>query len=508
MTFKPTDSILGPPRGTPAEAIAYALSHGALRLGDVTAYVNEVYRLGPLTGVDPAIAISQSAHETDIWRSSWWRDRLNPAGIGITGDPEQNAASHTWTNGVEAARSQIAHLLLYATGRIDRSGLTPDDDPRYDAYIAAYGAKPTATTIDALAGRWAADTDYASGIVRHGNAMFLTPDQGGSSVTDLTFKKVPHPAYTNRVISDADNSAWNNLGTRSVRAVVWHRMLGSLWGTDGYFRGEGGNRALTDYGVGVEAQDGAGDDGHILKWNEPLGYRAPWANGVVSAPYGDGIAFVNRYGIDAVNRDATAIEISGFQTTPLSEKSRNAIAGLTAYWADQYKVPWDAFPLIAGEGNRSFVVWHQEFTIGTGKLCPFDVVIAETAALIERTRAILKKYQAAETKPAPKPPAYAAPDVPDWMAADLEAGFPTDHVHNGVQVFAALRQYEAIKATKRRQNASLDADVVGPPLKVRERFTGWYWSKSPDGKRTWVWTPYGTRIDAAALTPRLSLRKA
>lgn len=223
----------------------------------------------------------------------------------------------------------------------------------------------------------------------------------------VTFGNVPHPPFQDRPIPN--NTAWNDLGPRTIRAVCWHRMIGTLWGTDSWFRGGGSARALTDYGIGVAAQDGAGNAGAIVRWNDPRGRRAPWANGQVSAPYGDGLAFVNRYGVNAVNRDVVSIEISGATyTVPLDEAARDAIALLTAYWADQYRVSHETFPLIPGEGNRSFVIWHQEFTIGTGKVCPGQVVMDETPSLIDRTRAILRQYQTGEVV-VPQPPATTTP---------------------------------------------------------------------------------------------------
>src|SRR5262245_47713083 len=93
MGMTVSDTILGAARGTAAGAIAYATSGGAARLPDATAYLREVFRLAPLVGLDPSIAVSQSCHETSLdgrpWNSAWWTQRLNPAGIGITGDPAQ-----------------------------------------------------------------------------------------------------------------------------------------------------------------------------------------------------------------------------------------------------------------------------------------------------------------------------------------------------------------------------------------------------------------------------------
>ena len=125
----------------------------------------------------------------------------------------------------------------------------------------------------------------------------------------LTFGRVPHPPYQQRLITNS--TAWNDLGKRTIRAVVWHRMYGTLWGTDTYFRNEAAGKALTDYGVGVEATDGAANAGVILQWNDPTGRRSPWASGPVSNPIDDGAKFVALYGTNGVNRDAVSIEISG-----------------------------------------------------------------------------------------------------------------------------------------------------------------------------------------------------
>ena len=94
-------------------------------------------------------------------------------------------------------------------------------------------------------------------------------------------------------------------------------------------------------------------------WNSPRSNRSPWANGTLSNPYGDGLAFYNRYGVRGINRDLVSIEISGNYDTPLDEKARSALVALTAYWADQYEIPWHEFPGVAREGGRSFVFWHQ-----------------------------------------------------------------------------------------------------------------------------------------------------
>ena len=169
--FSPSDPLFASPRGTAEWAIAAAEAAGARRLPEVRAYVAEVYRLGPTIGVDPAVVVAQSAHETGFWRSPAWGDHLNPAGIGITGP---GAPSPTWGGGTEAARAQIVHLYLYAAGEIGPGHpLAPylPLDPRYEAARSA-GRAGTARTIGDLSGRRATDPRYAEGIARAADRLF------------------------------------------------------------------------------------------------------------------------------------------------------------------------------------------------------------------------------------------------------------------------------------------------------------------------------------------------
>jgi len=168
------DPIAAPPRGTSHRAMAAALAIPALRPAQVRAYVDELYRLGPEVGIDPAVAIAQSALETGYWQSARWAEQLNPAGIGITADDVEGP---TWATGTDAARAQLVHLWLYANGEIPPdSPLAPyiPLDPRYDAALEA-GRAGSATTVADLAGAWATDPDYAEKIARVGNVLFAAP---------------------------------------------------------------------------------------------------------------------------------------------------------------------------------------------------------------------------------------------------------------------------------------------------------------------------------------------
>lgn len=257
-----------------------------------------------------------------------------------------------------------------------------------------------------------------------------TPPEGipaeGEPVATVTFGKVPKPPSVNKFIPSSQNMAWDNLGKRAKvpNGFVLHRMEGSLEGTNTYFRGfrnaqQTGVGGLTNIGIGVAAMDGAALAGVVYEWNTPeldTEDRAGWANGQVKGAYGDGLKYVNLFGISAVNRDLESCEISGQLGTPLDEKSRTAIAARLAWRADQYgaelakkgeQFDYSTFPYIPSQ-DRNFTIWHQEFTIGTGKTCPGPVVMAETDDLIARAKVILEQYQTGSVAPQPEPePTYA-----------------------------------------------------------------------------------------------------
>lgn len=299
----------------------------------------------------------------------------------------------------------------------------------------------------------------------------------------IVFGKVPHPHFLDRPITKAGGtptSGWSDLGKRSPKGVVLHRMVGSLNGTDGYFRKES-TAALTDYGIGVEARDGHRAAGEIMRWNDPRGFRSPWANGKISAPYGDGQKFLNQYGATLVNRDLVSIEISGNYDTPLDDRSRKSIAHLIAYWGDQYKIPADEFPWIENE-SRNFTIFHQEFTIGTGKICPGPVVMGEIDSLVEMAQAHMRRYQSPEA-PVQE---FAKPGViPALDGRDARIG--------GVQFWACQRVVTAKEGGRFFAFADEQSGQTRSPARADEQFTVQWAVKSARGEWWWV-TTRGSRI--------------
>jgi hypothetical protein len=234
----------------------------------------------------------------------------------------------------------------------------------------------------------------------------------------ITFGRVSHPPFRDRLIPDSDTTAWDDLGARRPLGVVFHTMVGTLWGTDRYFRT--GAPALTDYGVGGTT-DGPVWDGVILRWNDPRGRRSGWANGGSDGLEGDGPLFVRTLGVDAINRDLVSIERSDGAdiTTPVSPKQFESMCALTAYWFDQAHVPWDRFPVNPSVGSGIVTHFlHKEFAT---KGCPWAAVADRIDEFQARIRAILRAAQENEQPGSPIPPKPVTPDH-DWWPQGYGVG--------------------------------------------------------------------------------------
>ena len=324
----------------------------------------------------------------------------------------------------------------------------------------------------------------------------------------LTFHRVPKPGMVDMTWiakQKIEGVGWDNLGQRKPKFIALHRMYGTLKGTDSYFA-PANSPHLTAYAIGVLAIDGKSLAGEIHPYNDPLGFRSGWASGRVSKPYGDGKAIVDKYGINAVNRDGVSIELSGYWDTPVDDYSWSEYVKLIAYWVDYMEIPHDSLPLNPHTGINAFV-WHQEFTIGTGKVCPGSWLMNNTKRLYADVAAYLERFQTGGGAQLPPPsvpevpkPTYASP-VP---IAELAA---VSDVDTNAQLAIVTREgddfifvgdmVEAIRDTPRLQYADARAPHVGPVIKAGEApFRADYLIKAGDGQWYYV-TPYWTRVKAA-----------
>ncbi len=398
----------------------------------------------------------------------------------------------TWADGVRGWRERITSPTYKDS--IYHNTRTVEDL----IYVYAPPFDQTKTSTEA----------YINLIVRLVNAWgpVSIPD-GEEPVADITFGNVPMYGYTDRqhvTANKPEGVGWDNLGQRKPKFIALHRMWGNLTGTDGFF-GDPTVQALTDFGVGVEAFDGS-KAGHIYLWNDPLGYRSGWASGRVSAPYGDGKRIVDKYGIIAVNRDGVSVEISGKETTPIDDFSWKEIVHLCAWWVDFMKIPFHT--RVNPSTGINYLIWHEEFTIGTGNTCPFELVKAQTNRLYNDIAAFLEPFQTGgvtvtttpspvTTTPAPiPPPEYAVPipvpelaEFSDYEADSMQAVVSAD----GEDYIFVNDRVKAIRDTPRLQKANRQARRRGPDIQKGYDFNVVWLFTANDGREYYM-TPEWTRV--------------
>jgi hypothetical protein len=154
MTYTGQTPLLGTSRGNALRITEWAIARGAQRTADLSLYLATVYRLAPTLGLNADVVAAQSHLETAGWTSYWWIQRCNPAGMGITGDADENAASRDFGNGENAAEGHLAHLGLYAGVTVPPA--LQAEDPRWQAAIDA-GYYGIADVLEDLTMRWAWD---------------------------------------------------------------------------------------------------------------------------------------------------------------------------------------------------------------------------------------------------------------------------------------------------------------------------------------------------------------
>lgn len=405
---------------------------------------------------------------------------------------------------------------------------TADAADWHDRITSPTYAYASTVTLEDYVGVYSPDSDnfpgqeaaYVAHIMNVANSL---PTLGGpmaDPAPQFTMTKglIPFPSFIDDPIDVAarDQSrncrGWDDLGPRPIppKGLVLHRSVnGAGVSNAGYYHATC-CPALTDYEVIATTGQGR-------RFVRPGSRISGWANGPVSAPYGDALAWLDQHNwdLDTVNRDWESCEVTGQYTDPVDDKAWQWLAQWIASRAHDYGITYLTFPLIPAEGNRSYVTWHVEWTKGTGKICPGPVVVNYTSTLLERARSIMKAYQTTgkgTTKPPVKKP-YASPDkdVLAFISRDLSRGYPTDFAWKGLDVYALMRPYEVIKKTKRLQVPDPSASPVGPDIDVRTRFLGRYRVVATDAKGTrrgYVLTEWGSWIQESALSPRVSVRKA
>jgi hypothetical protein len=188
-------------------------------------------------------------------------------------------------------------------------------------------------------------------------------------------------------------------GTRMARydLVILHTMVGSLAGTDGYFRG-GGTSSNSHFGTG--------GGGEIWQWGDTAfrsaasGAANPRSISVENADMGPGFAAWN-------TKDATAVP--AFTAAQLEANAR-----ICAWAHTEHGVPLDRVP--DSRPGRRGIAYHrlgvpgfvvdggELWSSAVGKLCPAPRRIAQVDAVIARARQLVG---APASAPAPATPVPA-----------------------------------------------------------------------------------------------------
>jgi hypothetical protein len=422
-----TDYLLGPPRVSDA--------HIATLLGKLDGpdakdqqFIMLLRHYCEVAGVDDANAISQVIWETDSLRAPRWNRDLNPAGIGITGD--ETAQPFTIANVDEAARLFVQCIYSMvkkawhpgvpipekARSWMDGIWLKKVRHPLYPKGVEQVNDQHIIYYIDGdMKATWAADAAYM-GHVQRFNAMIPgVPDQ--SSVTlptepepeeptmpeTIVFGRVPRPPMTVRLAKKyGDGHGYTQLSAPRRLVGACDHITDGYGSLDFYadFFSIGGEReadALVDFVIDRS--------GGCIMLNDPFGTRSPWANGRADGLEGDGVAFVNTLGLNAVNDRLASIEHVGVSPDAMTAPQLERSAQLKAWLFDQGKVPYTTFPV---NPNVGIVTHLQHFEFAT-KPCPGPGIRAQTAQLQARIIEIMKQFQLAET---PAPPPDPAPEPP------------------------------------------------------------------------------------------------
>jgi hypothetical protein len=244
--------------------------------------------------------------------------------------------------------------------------------------------------------------------------------------------------------------------------LCYHTMVGSLWGTDAYFR-QGGYS-------GTESHFGVGYDGQILQWQDTR-YRAD----------------ANLDGGDRVLSVETADMGPGFPAWGGSNVPRWTAAQIEAnariaVWAHKtHGIPLVLIPNTA-QSSRG-LGWHRQgidpwrcatcerWSLATGKVCPGDRRVAQMPLVLNRAIQIRNGPSTEE-----EPTVSSWDDlVPDPAVSEFTGGKDTRSTRDELLRFArvdAWHAHEAVKDLSERV-AALEAswDELVPDPAVSE-FTG------------------------------------
>ena len=237
VIFDQHTPIVGPAHGS-ADKVYRSVAELGITLGPVAReYIAAVYAIAPTVGIDPAVVIAQSAHETGFWTSTHWVRSHNPAGIGI---PNSWTASYYWPTGTSAAGYHVFLVHVYVLGVPARSSPIwqyRTQGPGYDGPIKL-GFAGEIRTIHDFTGTWALDTLYDYKLARILNQLY-SPSSSDPLDPAVQVKTVSGTTGSSpsRVRDGDINTSWALIGSvappRSAAIQIdlgdLHRLTSIRW---------------------------------------------------------------------------------------------------------------------------------------------------------------------------------------------------------------------------------------------------------------------------------------
>lgn len=347
------------------------------------------------TGIRASVVLGQMLHETN-----WFRfggdvrpNQFNFAGLGATGGGTGGASFSDPRTGVEAV---FAHHLYYLLGDPAGWPLALRDyaatDPRGRAVLESGHAGKVRTIGDYTNGRWAYTKAFPVGSLENGYARAVAATANtvllAAAREVVAMGHVPHPPFVQQRLIVKQNGAgvtWI-AAPRVPHVTVLHSMVGTLDGTDGYFR-QPGTQALTDFGVGRSADPAHPGYAKVYQWNDYRSRQVGWASGPVRPGHmiDDGPACIATWGSDP-NIYGISIERDDAGTlAPATAEQWSSLCYLLAYLHD--------VELGQTAGTLTWGMHHREFCGPDYKDCPHPPIYTHTAEYQEAVRAIMRHWQ-------------------------------------------------------------------------------------------------------------------
>lgn len=493
-TYTEHAPVLGETLGTPDAWIAWAEAAGVKRVTDFAAYARELYRLCRIAGMAGPQAhklLCQWHLETGGGTSRWWAERLNPAGLGITGDPEQNETSKFFVDGVDAARAHFHHLYQYATWPLPEwVEVYRASNPRADAVpVGVRGTKQTLAdfgSVDPQVVTWARDADYGAKWAARLNALAPVfaggaepeqpeqpePDRGGNGMKKHDWSSI---GFREPVWLPSDIEVLIRIIPSSTPGWTSGQKLTGQTKTTWHDTGNPNSSALSEYRWAA--------DGGRAGINSPGSYNGIFdAYRIIITQRFDEL--VGHAGVPTGNRQAWAFEQA------FGPAGGGFDAGLRVGAALHGGI-------IAAKGWQvdTSLVQHRYWS---GKWCPGQILNRGIwSQVVKMTSDAAAKARAAASgnQPAPYPAPVPIPELEAYKGKP-QGAIPYRVDGDGWTAFAVFDRVKATKATPRYRYSSGGTDRTGPDIPAGLEFDVDWLLISETFPDTYL-SPWNTRVRAA-----------